>query len=664
MLDSKLDMPDRIHTTEIITFNTLKLKGAIKDVARGLELPLEVANEVSSVVREELNEQEQKVEVIDDVWRQKYPELFKYVDLVLGISTSVGAHASGVVVSDLDLDSEIGTCYIANDDYPVSCLTMKQLDALNFVKEDALSLDNVTCINETCANVGIAKLSAKDIDLNDDNVWDSIKEDTSLIFEMNSPYGQRTMQRLFSDSSLDRIRKQIPNITKFDLLAYANALIRPCGKGVYEKAVNGEGYVSGIEDIDKCLSNELGFPIMQESQMRFVQEFCGYSFLQADKLRKIIGKKLGTKDQLPIVKQAFEENAKIKYNLSDEKSDEIIGLFNQCLLDASNYSFSSIHSYSYSYISYECGWLRYYYPLQYLTSCLNAWDGNDKKTAEALSYADKIKVSILPPKFRHSKAEYFYDESTNSIYKGVGSIKNLNVAVSNELYGLRNNTYNTFVDLLKDISFKTSTNSRQLDILIKLDYFSEFGTQRELLQIVKIFDEFKVGAAKPAKSIKKDKYAQDTVLTSIISRHSNGLTKAGKEAKSWSVTDMDGLIAECEEYIRSLRLGDLPMKMQIKNQIDFTGYIGIKTGKAEDRPRVIVLDKKILKSKDDGKPWACVITGQSIGSGKKTEYTIPYKIYQKATLLNHKEDIDIIHILDWYRNKKGYFYVTKYEVEI
>ena len=59
----------------------------------------------------------------------------------------------------------------------------------------------------------------------------------------------------------------------------------------------------------------MGYAIMQEPQMAFVMQFCGYDFLHADKLRKIIGKKLGTRDQLPLIKQGWEENAKIRYNL-------------------------------------------------------------------------------------------------------------------------------------------------------------------------------------------------------------------------------------------------------------------------------------------------------------------------------------------------------------
>ena len=148
-------------------------------------------------------------------------------------------------------------------------------------------MDNVGIINETCKLAGIERLSPKTIDFEDDAVWNSIKEDTSLIFQMNSNYGQRTVNKMLSPEVYNKIKKQIPNMTRLDLLTFINALIRPCGKGVYDDATNGIVSKTGIKEIDDLLGSSMGYAIMQEPQMAFVQEFCGYDFLRADKLRKI-----------------------------------------------------------------------------------------------------------------------------------------------------------------------------------------------------------------------------------------------------------------------------------------------------------------------------------------------------------------------------------------
>lgn len=644
MLAKHLDLPT-IKTCEIITFNTIALKGAIRDIGRGLDMPLDEVDTIAKAVHEETVD-ENKVVTIDDGWRKKYPELFKYVDIVIGTIVSIGSHPSGVVVSDHDIASEFGLCYLKDDPYPVACINMKELDSTGWVKEDLLGLDNVTLINETCKLAGIERLSPKTIDFEDDEVWNSIKEDTSLIFQMNSNYGQRTVDRMLSKDVYGKIKKQIPNMTRLDLLTFINALIRPCGKGVYDDATNGIVSKTGIKEIDNLLGSSMGYAIMQEPQMAFVQEFCGYDFLRADKLRKIIGKKLCTRDQLPIIKEGWEKNAKVKYNLTDEQSDKIINPFLQCILDATRYSFSLVHSLSYSCISYECAYLRYHYPLQYLTSCLNAWNGDDDKTAEAINYANSRKVKILAPKFRHAKAEYFYDLTTNSIYKGTSSIKGLNAGYSDFLYSLKDNSYKTFTDLLYDIQASGMPRD-QVETLIKLDYFEEFGTCKELATIFKQFQFFKKGEAK---TIAKSKIP-DEITMSIIKRNAN------ETEKQFNKLNCHNILNEIEQYIMSMNLGDADIKTKIANQLEYMGYIGIKTDKPEDRPKIVILDMKVMKQRDAVEPWGVVIDAQSIGSGKRSLYTVPYKLYKQARF----NKTDVIKIRDWYKNKRGYFYITDYE---
>lgn len=128
---------ENIQTSHIITFNTIALKGAIKDIGRGLGMSIEDTQEISDAVHEE-SVDENKIVTIDQEWRDKYPELFKYVDIVNGVVVSMGSHPSGILVTDRNIEEEIGYCYLKDNEYPVSCLNMKELDSLNFVKFDVL----------------------------------------------------------------------------------------------------------------------------------------------------------------------------------------------------------------------------------------------------------------------------------------------------------------------------------------------------------------------------------------------------------------------------------------------------------------------------------------------------------------------------------------------
>lgn len=644
-------------------------------------------------------------------------------------------------------------------------------------------MENIGVINNTCKLSQIERVSPRNIDFEDDAVWDSMRKDTALIFQMNSDYGQRTMNKIFSDEVYAKIKKEIPSMTKLDLLAFACALVRPCGKGVYEKATSGVVSKTGIKDIDDLLGPSMGYAIMQEPQMAFVQQFCGYTFLESDKLRKCvargekvlmgdgslkniedvkvgdivatkdgnkisarpvtswanngvkntvvvkvgygfslrctkdhriltqrgyiearylstedfafipdiskgnfitqrvmdiqdseecetydieveqthnficegivvhncISKKLGTREQLPKIKKMWEENAKIRYNLTDEQSEAIIEPFLQCILDATRYSFSLVHSLSYSCISYECGWLRYHYPLEYITSCLNTWNGNDEKTAEAIEYATKKGIRILLPKFRHSKADYFFDKETNSIYRGTSSVKGISASYAEALYELRDREYNSFIELLYDIQ-TIGVPKDQIEALVKLDYFEEFGTIKELSLIYYQFQCFKKGEAK---TISKDKLA-DKIIYDIVARNAN------ETAKQFNKINCQNILIEIEQYIKSLGLGDADIKTKIQNQMDYMGYIGIKTDKLEDRPRIIVLSIRVLKSAKTNKPWAISMDGQSIGSAKRANYTIRYSLYEKEQF----NKCDIIRIKDWERDKRGYYWITNFVKEI
>ncbi len=103
-----------------------------------------------------------------------------------------------------------------------------------------------------------------------------------------------------------------------------------------------------------------------------------------------------------------------------------------------------------------------------------------------------------------SRGEYFFDRERKIIAKGLTSIKYMSAGLADELYNLAaKNKYSCFMDLLKDLDEKTSINSRQLDILIKLDFFSDFGNQRELLRMVDLFfNIFKRGQAKQIKRLR------------------------------------------------------------------------------------------------------------------------------------------------------------------
>lgn len=466
-----------IYFSEIVTFNTIALKGAIREVGRALEIPLDVIDEIAK-----------NVESKESHYRKKHPELFEYVDLLSGVNVSLGSHPSGFLVSPVPIDESVGTFYTSESKYPVSQVNMKELDGLNFVKLDILGLNNIETINDTCELAGIERFTPDNIDVNDENVWQSMRESTLAIFQWESNSAFHYYKQLFRLETIDRIKKQNPNFSYIDLFSIGNGAIRPSGDSYRNDLANGIFKDNGHPALNEFLNDTFGYLIYQEQIQNFLTEFCGFTKAQSDSVRRGLAKKEGTEKFLPSIESGFLKTMKDNYNEEEGHAKKILQSFLQVISDASDYGFSLNHSASYSFIGYVCAYLRYYYPLEFLTALLNNNDDDIEKTGEIVQFAQSKRIAIKSIRFRKSLANYSPSKEENAIYKGLKSIKFLNAIIAEELYSLRETSYDSFIDCLVDVIEKTSCNSRQIDILIKLGFFEEFGSVRKLMSV---YEEFK-----------------------------------------------------------------------------------------------------------------------------------------------------------------------------
>lgn len=251
---------------------------------------------------------------------------------------------------------------------------------------------------------------------------------------------------------------------------------------------------------------------------------------------------------------------KEKYDVDEEESNKLIENFIQVIIDASSYLFSLNHATPYSFLGYVVGWLRCYYKLETVTTALNIYEEDSDKCLEILQYAKKHGIELKPIKFGKSGSFYTMDKENNAIYKGISSIKYCNAQIANELLELSKNHYNTFADLLKDIKDKTSINSRQLNILTGLNFFSEFGNNKYLLNVIDIYDKFA-----NAKIIAKKKMEELGVTELLMTKY------AGKETKSqYRELDNQGLI---KELCSRLSNDSISMIDQIKFEMEYLEYV-------------------------------------------------------------------------------------------
>lgn len=517
-----------LYCCDIVTFNTIALKGAIKDVCRGLYRDLDPRSKLSPkwqkiydeywkaaealngqgtelTMPEDLKEEIDRVsggnhikiaeeiielaEIDEEAARKKYPKVFKYVDLVNGCVVSVGNHPAGCVVSPVPVDEWFGTFTSSTDEYPISMLNMKEIDSLNFVKLDILGLDNIGLIYKACDLAGIPFLTPDNTPPDDIDVWNSIRDDTTMIFQWESQSATAYLHQLMSDETIKAIKEKNPNFSYMDLLSIGNGAIRPAGESYRDKLAQGIYQDLGHKALNDFLAPTLGYLVYQEQIIEFLHSFCGYTMGEADVVRRGFAKKTGTDKFIPKIKSGFTATMAEKYGVSQEESEHLIVSFIKVIEDASSYLFSKNHSDPYSWIGYICGYLRYHYPLEFITTALNIFETKEDKTLAIIAYAKKVGIRISPIKFRHSIAKYNFDKETNQIFKGISSIKFMNSIVADELYALRDNHYQNFMHLLCDLRDKTSLNSRQIKILIELDFFEEFGDANTLMAQYTVFDD-------------------------------------------------------------------------------------------------------------------------------------------------------------------------------
>lgn len=391
--------------------------------------------------------------------------------------------------------------------------------------------------------------------------------------------------------------------------------------------------------------------VYQEDVIAFLQQICGLTGSAADNVRRIIARK--QKDRLDAALPSILEGYCAKSQQPPEQAEEEAKEFLQIIDDASSYMFGKNHSIAYCLLGYLCAYYRHYYPLEYVTSFLNN-AANDDDVRNGTELAKRLGIKVTLPKWGFSHSDYYFTREKNVVAKGLNSIKYMSAKLADELSALYSNTYPHFVDLLYDLDSKTSIDSRQLDILIKLDFFSDFGNQRELLRISDLFSNmFKHGQAKQLKKAEID----GTQLEEIVKKYAVGVTKSGGVAKNYTLLDVESIVRGVEDLVKAVHMDDLSDIVKVRNFYDVMGYFGYVSGKEEDRRKLYVTDTKPLCRKSDGKQFGYSVFTKSIGSGKESRFTLFNRDYNKTPV----KQGDIIFCKAFQR-EGSYFTLTSYDV--
>lgn len=637
------------HVACIGRFNYNKSRGTLTDIGRALGIEFNEVKEITKSLGDyELNDVLDLIEINKnnpnkpdivkkfEKYIEKYPDLFEISKKLIGLPSSFGLHPCGRVIVMQDLDYYTASCYHGNGERYLQG-DMHDIEDLGIVKIDALGLRTVDVIYDTLEliNKDYEYINPKKLDFSDEKVLDIFKKgDTVGIFQFES-YGMQATLRDIQPTGIED-------------LSVANALYRPGAMAYIKNYCNrkhGKEEITYLhKDLMPILSNTYGIMVFQEQLIEIGRLA---NLRNPDKLRKATGKK----DE----KLLIEVHEELKQNLFNKGWTE--EQFNQLwsdMLQFAKYAFNKSHSSAYAIIAFITAKLKAYHPLEFYVSLMNSYIEDSSqyiKNNATIIYEDIINHGYVMNKFdfrqNHKKCNIY----NGKINYAIPLIKHCNRQIAEELYEIRNNQYNNFIELLYDISQKTSINSAQLDILVRLGFFNEFGNSRLLNGLVEYFNFFKQGSAK---QISVDKIKDNQILDNIIKRHSR-LSPSGK---TYMDLNVKAILNDIEEWMKCNNVRDYPIKEKINTQKEYLGFVNLTTGKEEDKRKLLVLDVKPLISQKYNKIWAYAIDEISIGSGKKNRLTIWANKFERKPLQAN----DILYAYKVEKNDRGYWYLQDYDI--
>lgn len=459
---------------QIITFNTLAARNAMKSVARVFDIPYARSKQLSDLISGDpgakISDSLQDGMELKTLYDSD-PEVKRLVDTALhveGLKNATGMHAAGVIISYKPLD-EIVPVQHGKDGVVVTQYHREILEKMKLLKMDFLGLRNLTMISKTVKL--IKKCQGIDLDINhipldDKPTYDMlIRGETVGVFQLES------------QGMTNLVKKLQPDV--FEDLGALVALFRPgpLGSGMVDVFVDRK---HGRQEItyphprlEKVLKDTYGTMVYQEQIMQIFQEMADYSLGQADMVRRM----MGHKDPAAMAAQEdklIEGSAKYGMKAEDAKT-----LFEQ-IQNFASYCFNRAHSSAYAFVAYQTAFLKCHYPVEYLSSLLSSVAGDQEKTQAYIEEALKYGIKVLPPDINKSYLEYAPDGK--NIRFGLASIKQVGEGVIEEIIKEReaNGDFKSIYDFIKRVDVKCA-NKRALEGLIKAGAFSTIEKSRKQL---------------------------------------------------------------------------------------------------------------------------------------------------------------------------------------
>lgn len=555
----------------MIAYGTMKDGEAFRNVCRSHGLSYDEYNEVAKNIENYEN---------DKKWKPYIDEAKKYIGAIVSASVHPCAH----LLMNADIREELGIIRVGN----ALCvmITSSEADEYKYLKNDYLIVSCWKLIAETFDMINKPIMSIKELlDNIDDKVWDLYKNGlTCTLNQCDGDWATRLLTEY-----------QVKNLAEIAMFV---ACIRPSFNSWRDKFINREEYSTGSKDLDNVLSSTNAYILFQENLMQYF-DWLGVTPSESIGLIKKISKKKIHQEDFDNLESRLRKQWVINTG-SEDMFNETWTMIQSCI----SYGFAAPHALAVAIDSLYGAYLKANYPLEYYTVCLNNYSDDENKTKKLTEELSIFGIKILPIKFRHSKDTYSPDKENNAIYKGIASVKFLNAEVAQQMYEMREQEFPTFIDFLK----VNPCNSRQTEILIKLDFFSEFGKSQKLLDEYAIYTTYY-----GKKQFKKEKITLDDEIMNKFATSTD---------KMYKITDSEGLI---KELCNRLEDKSIPIKERLTAEAEYLGYIDYINPKATNYGYVLDIDTK----------YSPRIKMYRLDTGETVTYKLAKKDYNNNPISNH-----------------------------
>lgn len=472
---------------QIITYGTMEARGAVRDGGRALGMPYSGPDRISKMIPPGWQGHAMTI----DTALQQSPDLRsayhteedtkRLLDVAKkleGVARHASIHAAGVVIADKPLTEYTPLQKETNGDKIVTQYDMYTIgeDGVGLLKMDFLGLRNLTIIEETLRfvkeNQG-KEINISDLPLADKKTYKLLESaETTGIFQLES-------------AGMRRYIKDLKPTTIFDLMAMV-ALYRPGPMQNIPEFIARKHDASLIQYPDPRLKDILkesyGILTFQDDVLLTTIEIAGYTWLEADKFRKAMGKK--NPSEMKKQKEKFIEGAK-KNGLSSKQAEELFEL----VAPFAGYGFNKAHAACYAMIAFRTAYLKAHYPVEFMTAVLTAESRGttgplkNEKIAQATAECRRLKIPVHPPDINKSTAEFEIENKT-TIRFGLSAIKNVGAAAIDTILKARENgPFTSFDDFCARVDL-SKVNKKTLESLIKAGALDKFGSRANLLIIL------------------------------------------------------------------------------------------------------------------------------------------------------------------------------------